>query len=152
MLLKRSFSFFILLFIFFIFISIFLFLYQNQELPLSFYFQKSNIIVKTCNTCKALNETVYIAASEEQQTRGMMFRNSFEGAYGMLFVMNSSEQVCMWMENTKIPLEQIWINTNGDISFIKNAVPYSTNITCAQGAYVLEVPYNTVNSSGSFSI
>ena len=151
MLLKRSFAFFIFL-IFFIFISVFLFLYQNQELPLSFYFQKGSIAMKACNTCKVLNETVYIAASGYQQTRGMMFRNSFEGAYGMLFVMNSGEQVCMWMENTKIPLEQVWINSNGNISFIKNAIPYSTNITCAQGEYVLEVPYNTINSSGSFLI
>lgn len=152
MLLKRSFSFFIFLFISFIFISIFLFLYQNQELPLSFYFQKSNITVKACSTCKVLNKTVYIASSGYQQTRGMMFRNSFEGAYGMLFVMNSSEQICMWMENTKIPLEQVWINSDGSISFIKNATPYNTNITCAQGKYVLEVPYNTINTSGSFSI
>ncbi|MGC8479769.1 MAG: DUF192 domain-containing protein [Candidatus Micrarchaeia archaeon] len=126
----------------------FLLLYYLNLLPLNFYYSSASIAILNCSRCNGTSKIVYIAQSYTQQITGMMYRNSFDGAYGMLFVFNSTRQACMWMENTKIPLEQVWINSNGSISFIKNAIPYSTNITCAQGKYVLEVPYNTINSSG----
>lgn len=140
----------IFIFLLFISISFYIFMYQNGNLPLSFYFQQKGILLKTCSTCNVINKTIYIATSEYQLTRGMMFQSNFQGAYGMLFVMNSSQQICMWMKNTQIPLERIWISSSGNITYIKNAMPYDMNITCAEGKYVLETIPGNIKYGGVF--
>ncbi len=119
---------------------------------MSFYFGKTDIIVYNCSSCQGFSRTVYLAVSNYQLTRGMMYRGSFEGAYGMLFVLNSTQQTCMWMANTRIPLEQSWILQNGTVDYIKDAKPFDLNNTCANGRYVLETPLNTVKSTSHFII
>ncbi|MEM0143604.1 MAG: DUF192 domain-containing protein [Candidatus Parvarchaeum sp.] len=127
-------------------------IYYNGSFPLSFYFNKTYITLYNCSSCQGVSKEVYLAISNYQLQRGMMYRNTFEGAYGMLFVFNSSQQVCMWMANTRIPLEQSWILQNGTINFIKNAKPFDLNMTCAYGNYVLETPPNTVKMKYRFFI
>ncbi len=73
----------------------------------------------------------------------MMFRKSFEGAQGMLFVYTSEQPLCFWMENTEIPLKQVWINAAGSVVAVYNATPYSTNSVCSNGEYVLETLPNS---------
>ena len=73
----------------------------------------------------------------------MMFRKSFEGAQGMLFVYTSEQPLCFWMENTEIPLKQVWINPAGSVVAVYNATPYSTNSVCSNGEYVLETLPNS---------
>ncbi len=151
--LKRNFLFsFFFVFIFILIIIFLMVIYYLGLFPLNFYFSKINIIVYNCTSCQGTSRTVYTAVSNYQLTRGMMYRSSFEGAYGMLFVLNSTQQICMWMANTQIPLEQSWILQNGTVDYIKNATPYNLNNTCAYGRYVLETPPNTIKSTTHFLI
>jgi uncharacterized protein len=65
--------------------------------------------------------TVEVAASPEQQERGLMFRKSVAPDRGMIFPYNPPQQVSFWMKNTLIPLDIIFIDANHRIARITNA-------------------------------
>lgn len=64
---------------------------------------------------------VEIAASPEQQERGLMFRKSLGADRGMLFPYEPAQQVAFWMKNTLIPLDIVFIRADGTIARITNA-------------------------------
>lgn len=57
---------------------------------------------------------------------------------GMLFAFPNQSSKCFWMENTLIPLEQVWIGSNGMIMAVYDAKPLSTASVCHNATYVLE--------------
>ena len=65
--------------------------------------------------------TVEVAATPEQQARGLMFRKSLAGARGMIFPYNPPQDVSFWMRNTLIPLDIIFIRSDGTIVRITKA-------------------------------
>jgi uncharacterized membrane protein (UPF0127 family) len=67
--------------------------------------------------------TVEVAATPDQQERGLMFRRSLAGDRGMIFPYEPPQQVAFWMKNTLIPLDIIYIRPNGTIAQIVNAQP-----------------------------
>ena len=67
--------------------------------------------------------TVEVAATPEQQERGMMFRRSVAGDRGMLFPYAPAQDVAFWMKNTLVPLDIIYIRTDGTIARITQAKP-----------------------------
>jgi uncharacterized membrane protein (UPF0127 family) len=67
--------------------------------------------------------TVEIAATPEEQERGLMFRKSLAGDRGMIFPYEPAQQVAFWMKNTLIPLDIVFIRSNGTIARITNAEP-----------------------------
>lgn len=70
--------------------------------------------------------TVEVARTEREQEKGLMFRKSLDPQGGMLFPMTPPRTASFWMKNTLIPLDMIFIRTDGTIAFIAaNTVPYS---------------------------
>ena len=70
--------------------------------------------------------TVEVALTERQQERGLMFRQSIAPDAGMLFPMDPPRTASFWMKDTLIPLDMLFIHTDGSIAFLKaNAAPYS---------------------------
>jgi uncharacterized membrane protein (UPF0127 family) len=65
--------------------------------------------------------TVEVAATPEQQERGLMFRKSLAGDRGMIFPYDPPQDVSFWMENTLIPLDIIFIRSDGTIVRITKA-------------------------------
>ena len=65
--------------------------------------------------------TVEVAATPEQQERGLMFRKSLAGDRGMIFPYDPPQDVSFWMENTLIPLDIIFIRADGTIARITKA-------------------------------
>jgi uncharacterized membrane protein (UPF0127 family) len=65
--------------------------------------------------------TVDVAATPEQQERGLMFVRSLAGNRGMIFPYDPPQQVAFWMKNTLVPLDIIFIRGDGKIARITNA-------------------------------
>ncbi len=87
---------------------------------------------------------VYIEIADTHKKRevGLMNRLSLESNKGMLFVYTQPQAIYIWMKNTHIPLDIVWINKHKEIIHIeKNTVPMSTEILAANthAQYILEI-------------
>jgi hypothetical protein len=70
--------------------------------------------------------TVELAATAPEQERGLMYRKSLARDAGMLFDLHSDRRVSFWMKNTLIPLDMVFIKSDGTISTVgANAKPLS---------------------------
>ena len=76
---------------------------------------------------------VYTTNDEQSFQRGMMFRESLEHDRGMIFVFETEDTHGMWMKNTRIPLDVIWINEDGRVVDVQTLQPFDT-----RGAYPAE--------------
>ena len=73
--------------------------------------------------------TVEIADTEELRQRGLMFRQRMPENRGMLFDFGQSRPVGMWMKNTYIPLDMLFIRADGTIAYVaENTVPKSLDV------------------------
>ena len=69
---------------------------------------------------------VEVAGTEQQQAMGLMFRTVMGADEGMIFPMQPPREASFWMHNTVLPLDIIFIGTDGRIITIAaNAVPYN---------------------------
>jgi uncharacterized protein len=86
---------------------------------------------------------VELAVSDEQRSRGLMFRRSLPEGQGMLFKFEPDQIITMWMHNTYIPLDMIFIGADMKIVGIEeNAEPLTRTARGpdAPSQFVLEVP------------
>ena len=65
--------------------------------------------------------TVDVAATPEQQERGLMFVKSLAGDRGMIFPYTPPADVSFWMKNTLIPLDIVFIRPDGTVVRITKA-------------------------------
>ncbi|MEK9661834.1 MAG: DUF192 domain-containing protein [Alphaproteobacteria bacterium] len=94
---------------------------------------------------------VELAETPQQKSRGLMFRESMAADAGMLFVYSRPQVITMWMRNTYIPLDMLFIARDGRIAHIaQNAVPRSdrTISSHARVTGVLELNGGTARRLG----
>ena len=69
---------------------------------------------------------VELAETPEQRSRGLMFRRTLAPDAGMLFLFPERERPTMWMANTWLPLDMLFVAADGRIvDIFANAVPHS---------------------------
>lgn len=78
--------------------------------------------------------TVEMATTPEQQAIGLMFRTEVKPDEGMLFDWGSPRESLMWMRNTLVPLDMVFITAEGRIHRIaERTVPLSLATISSQG-------------------
>ncbi len=95
--------------------------------------------------------SVEMATTEEERTKGRMYRKELPDGKGMLFDFSPEQQISMWMKNTYIPLDMIFIRADGRILRIaENTEPHSLKIISSGGPAkgVLEVIAGTAQKYG----
>lgn len=86
--------------------------------------------------------SVELALTNEQRARGLMHRKHLPEGHGMLFDFSPGQEVSMWMQNTYIPLDMIFIRADGRIHrIVENTEPMSTRVISSGGPVhaVLEI-------------
>lgn len=85
---------------------------------------------------------VELAVTDLQKTRGLMFRRKMPQDQGMLFEFGKARMVLMWMKNTYLPLDMVFMKADGTIARIaENTTPFSLD-TISSGvpvSFVLEL-------------
>ena len=74
-----------------------------------------------------------VMTTNGERAKGLMFRRSLPAKSGMLFVYDRPQAATMWMKNTYIPLDMVFIASDGTIKHVHaNAVPLSTDAVPSQ--------------------
>ena len=112
--------------------------------------QEGNLTIKTQKGDVTYN--IEEAQNPQDLEKGLMFRENLAANSGMIFDLSHvSNQVAMWMKNTKIPLDMLFVNANGKIFFIyENATPMSEELIIAPepAMFVIELNAGDVKKHG----
>jgi uncharacterized membrane protein (UPF0127 family) len=94
---------------------------------------------------------VELARNDAERAQGLMFRKELPEGRGMLFDFQRDQEVSFWMKNTLIPLDMIFIRSDGRILRIaENTEPLSERQVPSGGPVraVLEVIGGTAKKLG----
>jgi uncharacterized membrane protein (UPF0127 family) len=96
-----------------------------------------------------------IADTPIKRATGLMYRERLDKDHGMLFIFGQPLPWTIWMKNTKIALDLIWLDEKKRVIHIEQQVPICTKSddSCPQyrpnssdAIYVLEIAGGTVDS------
>ena len=77
---------------------------------------------------------VEVARTNQEKKRGLMFRKTLAANSGMLFLYQRETLQLMWMKNTLIPLDILFIDKSGIITrIVERAVPHSLATISSRG-------------------
>jgi uncharacterized protein len=86
-----------------------------------------SIVIDTPAGARMLS--VEIADTPALRERGLMFRHRLPDDRGMLFLYETAHRVGMWMKNTYIPLDMVFLRADGTVAEVKTGtVPQSLDV------------------------
>lgn len=95
-------------------------------------FEKQSLTFQTSAGPKTI--TVEVADTPHKRQVGLMFRRSLGDDEGMIFLHDQSGPVGMWMKNTYISLDMIFVRSDGVIHRIEERTePFSLNTIESSG-------------------
>jgi uncharacterized protein len=86
---------------------------------------------------------VEVADNDRRREHGLMFRRELSGKHGMIFLFGEEHEITMWMKNTYISLDMVFIGDDWRIvNIARDAEPLSTEVISSvrPASKVLEIP------------
>lgn len=82
---------------------------------------------------------IEVASSDQEKRLGLMYRTAIGASEGMLFPYMDEHEISMWMHNTYIPLDMVFIRLDGTITRIEERAEPLSDRVIASGAAVAAV-------------
>jgi len=77
---------------------------------------------------------VWIADNDARRSRGLMFVEQLADDAGMLFIYPQPQPITMWMKNTRLSLDMLFVSANGRVHrIVENTTPMSTDTISSDG-------------------
>lgn len=100
--------------------------------------------------------TLQVASTAEERERGLMSVTKLGAHTGMVFVFESDQPVVFWMKDTFVPLDMVFVDSNGKVRSVAARVPVvpqntpDDKIPRRSGAakYVIELPAGEATKDG----
>lgn len=121
-----------------------------QETLAQSTFETSTLAVETAGG-ERHEFNVELALTPDQRARGLMFRETLAPDAGMLFVYERDQRIAMWMKNTPLPLDMLFLHRDGTVeSIATRTVPFSERTVRSRGDVraVLELNAGTADRLG----
>jgi len=84
------------------------------------------LLIITTAEGNAVPYQVEVARTASQMQRGLMFRDTLAEDHGMLFIYEPERPARMWMKNTILSLDMLFIDSQGVIiNIVTNTTPFS---------------------------
>jgi hypothetical protein len=83
--------------------------------------------------------SIEVASTEKEKALGLMFRTQLRDDQGMLFPYTAERGLQMWMHNTYIPLDMLFIRADGTITRIEERAEPLSDRVISSGSPVLAV-------------
>lgn len=72
---------------------------------------------------------VEVARTTEQRVKGLMCRRAMARDQGMLFTFDGETPIHMWMKNTYLPLDMVFVSRHGQVTSVAaNTTPFSLDL------------------------
>jgi uncharacterized protein len=113
-------------------------------------FETESLVIRT-RAGKEFTFTVELAIAANQRQQGLMNRDEMGADRGMLFDFGETRRVYMWMKNTYLPLDMLFVEPNGRIALVKaDTLPLSEEIIDSRDPvrFVLELNAGTAQKLG----
>lgn len=114
------------------------------ETPL---YEQTCIPVKVIDGTRHVDLSLELAVTPDAVQHGLMFRD-YLGLYnGMIFIFSPPQETAMWMKNTYIPLDMLFIDANEKIIKVhEDAIPHDLTPIWSGGTaqYVIELPNGAI--------
>lgn len=87
---------------------------------------------------KSIELVLEVQDDDAERAEGLMFRKTLGSNAGMLFIWPEAAQRSMWMKNTFLPLDMVFLRDHRIVGIIENTMPFSETIL------TVETPANRV--------
>ena len=106
---------------------------DNDAQQLDRAFSRSTLQIATPDA-KLHKIDVWIADNEARRQRGLMFVDTLADDAGMLFIYPQPQGISMWMKNTHLSLDMLFVSANGRVhSIVANTKPMSLDTISSNG-------------------
>jgi uncharacterized protein len=110
----------------------------TDEQQLDKLFSRSTLKIATAEA-QLHRIDVWVADNDARRSRGLMFVDHLADGTGMLFIYPQPQPISMWMKNTHLSLDMLFVSADGRVhSIVENTKPMSTD-TIASNGVVLAV-------------
>lgn len=83
-----------------------------------------------------------VADTDQKRSRGLMYRTDFPLNRAMIFVFDKAQPVMMWMANTPLPLDMLFVRSDGMIARVaQKTTPFSEDVVSSGEpvSFVIEI-------------